>query len=684
MKPASHHWDQVKETLLFGLQRRQVVLFVGAGISLWKPSSLPSGRELLEGVIGGLLSGADVASWQRYFDKVYEYPPEIVFQAIRESLPERALLLGIYKALGGSPNFCHLVLGCAASQSWRTLFTTNQDCLIEEAATSHVDVAYTGDQFQLKPDTPQIFKLHGSSGGTTSKEMQQREESILLTLDQMGGGLSGEKQKLMQQAFADKALLFIGYSGGDYDVCQFLDDQLRQGGKHIYWNVRPEAELQTHYRHLWELQERYPDQMTVFDRDLRDLFQDIATAWEVQVDSSTIEAVYCPNTVERRVRLERYVLPWASNLSRFHKLLALGWVLFSTNRPSMAQEVARKAIIVASSRLEQGLGFFLLGYALREQSQHDQALESLRQAYRCFDDTGDQYRKAQVLHKIGELSSTLERVRVCHLVPHPMFHGGLRHFRRAKKLYQANGADEKRKGMQRATEGWALLNEAQALHRIGGVYWQEFIGKIGQEFIDKFVARRINARAKSHLIRARDMLEKIGKIGAVYWQEFIDKFVARRINARAKSKLVRAQDMLEKSGDLRGVAQALIALADIETETGHAVRGGALAGEWTIDLVHQGNSLYRQAAQSEKSGDLPATAAKYEAALQRYQQVGMQAEITEAAVALANLYMKLHDAEKADTFLAICLEAKDKTEGSCIWNWEVSRRIKKAIKGCLQ
>jgi hypothetical protein len=342
VKPARHHWDQVKETLLFGLQREQVVLFLGGGISLWKPSSLLSGIELLQGVIGGLLSGADVASWQHYLDRVYEYPPEIVFQAIYESLPERALLLRIYKEAleGGSPNFCHLVLGRAASQSWRTLFTTNQDCLIEEAATSPVDVAYAGDQFQLKPDIPQIFKLHGSSGGTTSKERQKREESIKLTLYQMGAGLSGEKQKLMQQVFADKALLFIGYSGGDYDVCQFLDDQLRRGEKRIYWNVKPGAELQTRHRHIWKLQQGYPDQVVIFERDLRDLFQDIARVWGVQVDSSMIEAAYCDNTAERRVRRERYVLPWASELSKFHKLLALGWVVFSTNMPSMAQEVA--------------------------------------------------------------------------------------------------------------------------------------------------------------------------------------------------------------------------------------------------------------------------------------------------------------------------------------------------------
>lgn len=376
MKPARHHWDQVKETLLFGLQREQVVLFLGGGISLWKPSSLLSATELLQGVIGGLLCGADVASWQRYFDKVYEYSPEIVFQAIYESLPERTCLLRIYKALGGeSPNFCHLVLGRAALQGWRTLFTTNQDCLIEKAATSPVDVAYTEDQFQLKADTPQIFKLHGSIGGTTSNERQRRDESIILTLHQMGAGLSAEKQKLMQQVFASNALLFIGYSGSDYDVCQFLDDQLRRGGKRIYWNVRPGAELQTRHRHVWKLQQRYPDQVAVFERDLRDLFQDIATAWEVQVDSSMIKAAYCDNTAERRVRCETYVLPWASDLSRFHKLLALGWVLFSTNMPSIAQEVARKAVTVASSQLGEGLGFLLLGYALREQSQHDQALE---------------------------------------------------------------------------------------------------------------------------------------------------------------------------------------------------------------------------------------------------------------------------------------------------------------------
>ena len=266
-------------------------------------------------------------------------------------------------------------------------------------------------------------------------------------------------------------------------------------------------------------------------------------------------------------------------------------------------------------------------------------LESLWQAYRCFDDTGDQYREAQVLHKIGELSSTLERVRIFHLVPHPMFHDGLRHFRRALELYQASRADdEQRKGMQRATAGWALLNEAQALHRIG-VYWQ-----------------------------------KIPIIG-----KFVGKFVARRIDTRAKFELESARDVLEESGDLRGVAQALIALADIEPQIDHADRGGALSSEWTIDLVHQGNSLYRQADQSERSGDLKSAAAKYEAALQCYQQVGMQAEITETAEALAKLYMKLHDAEKTDTFLAICLEAKDKTERSYIWNLEVLRRICKCL-----
>jgi len=627
-----NHSATLNPTLVKSLQMHRVVPFVGAGISIWQPSGMPTGYELLEAVLRGLTPPSMPNSLRKHLQKVYSYSPEIIFQAIYEYLPDKSIFFNIYKAFEDrQPNICHVILANAFSERLTALFTTNQDCLLEEASGNSVKSIFSEGDFMLSDNKPQIFKLHGTSGGVTDSERLTRSTSIQFTLNQMGAGLSPNKTRLIQHVFARHPLLFIGYSGADYDICNFLFNELDNRDRVIYWNVRPGTNVESLQPHLWSLYSRYPDQIVIIEMDIRDLFIEIAKLWSISTERSLVELAYKEN-VHTRVPTNRYLIQrWAVGLPEFYKILILGWILFSTNVPTGAEEAAKLAITLSSNDLEKGIAFLLLGHSCREQSRHAEALRHLTAALKYFNAVGDLFRQAQALHKIAESSSTLEMMRLRHLLPLSRFHYGIRTIKEAIRLYECSEHDNVDKTMQRATLGWALLNETQILIRIGW-FWRHFVPLFG-------------------------------------------RYVSRWCLNKGKTKLQRAMDVLSKSGDLRGVAQGLIALADIEPHRNHAELGGNVSSRWTVDLVHQGNSLIRQCLQNIAKGNVNSAITQCKMAIERYQHLGVQAEISRAAAIMVNLGLKIKDRQMTDEYLTLCIEALRKTRGSYLFNMVIMIQI---------
>jgi tetratricopeptide (TPR) repeat protein len=200
---------------------RRMVFFVGAGISI--PSDIPSFRELNERVIR--LTTGDKSG-----DDVYKFlsenlRPEVVLQILEEELGSKVLTC-LEAFIGHNPNPNHFFLAEALRRgSW--VFTTNGDNLIEQACelrgveirnrVCYTDIHFEQFEELLKSISNSqnapggyIFKLHGSV--EENEEADERFRTFLLTLHQVGHGLSETKESVLKYFLQNFDFCFMGYS----------------------------------------------------------------------------------------------------------------------------------------------------------------------------------------------------------------------------------------------------------------------------------------------------------------------------------------------------------------------------------------------------------------------------------------------------------------------------------------
>ena len=222
---------------------RKMVFFVGAGIFI--PSSVPSFRALNERVIR--LTTGDKLGDEEYNFLSENLRPEVVLQILEEELGPKVLTC-LEAFVGHDPNPNHFFLAEALRRgNW--VFTTNGDNLIEQACElRRIDiknrVCSTDIQFEqceelLKSiSNPQntpggyIFKLHGSV--EENEEEDERFRTFLLTLHQVGRGLSETKKIVLKYFLQNFDFCFMGYSClDDFSIYPVLRDTNSEGL--IFW-----------------------------------------------------------------------------------------------------------------------------------------------------------------------------------------------------------------------------------------------------------------------------------------------------------------------------------------------------------------------------------------------------------------------------------------------------------------
>jgi len=202
---------------------RRMVFFVGAGISI--PSGVPSFRDLNKRVIK--LTTGDKLGDDEYKFLSENLRPEVVLQILEGELGP-SVLKCLEAFVGHNPNPNHFFLAEAIRRgNW--VFTTNGDNLIEQACKLRgIDIKdrvfYLDTHFEkfeellnfisCPKNTPggYIFKLHGSV--EEDKENDEKFRSFLLTLHQVGKGLSGSKskEKVIRYFLQNFDFCFMGYS----------------------------------------------------------------------------------------------------------------------------------------------------------------------------------------------------------------------------------------------------------------------------------------------------------------------------------------------------------------------------------------------------------------------------------------------------------------------------------------
>jgi hypothetical protein len=274
--------DALATTLLRAFEQEDVTLFVGAGISLEAPASLPSANDLkwriLYALRGYPASAEDRPLLREYLDA---HPLELFIQDLKETLGTGAVdVLDVYR--GGDPNSYHrLIARLAKRKLVKRVITTNFDCLIERALADD-GVQYhsltTEHDFAeaiVRPEnypTFNVIKLHGTiafmDGGSEMPGLRQvkaisplklemrklgryleqsgvnvqevglertvsAKETLIGSLDRLGLSLSEVTFELLVKHLKDSTVVVIGWNGFDLDIAPLF---LKHAAK-VIWLV---------------------------------------------------------------------------------------------------------------------------------------------------------------------------------------------------------------------------------------------------------------------------------------------------------------------------------------------------------------------------------------------------------------------------------------------------------------
>ncbi len=237
------------------IRRRELFIFGGAGISMARPSELPSFQDLQNEVIWALLGELESALRNTY-EPVYtqikakivssdlaarflRVPPEYVFQLCKESItvavgPEKHYELQALSTFSDAAvNNNHLILARLLTGGHvPVVFTTNFDLLIDSACLqlgTTVRRRWKREQFtDVRSSEAGLYKLHGSIDDP---------ESVAVSLDEIGKRAATDKLRALRHFLEHYDALFLGYRGADIDIFSCL---ATTDSKRILWNDRSE------------------------------------------------------------------------------------------------------------------------------------------------------------------------------------------------------------------------------------------------------------------------------------------------------------------------------------------------------------------------------------------------------------------------------------------------------------
>jgi SIR2-like domain len=220
-------------SIIRSLRAGSPVVFAGSGVSIWSPSGMPSGQEFIASLFDAL------------FDVTFPLLPEEkpVIEALFSDMPfehmldvcpdpksAAELIIELYGK--SAPNPIHQALARSLRRrEVSAVVTTNYDSSIETALASEVGhpvprVVTEHDVFQAL-DGPAYFKIHGSiEPGLETTAIRTLAEECLLPK---------WKRELLNVLLANRTVVFLGYSGRDFELCPEI---ARIPLKQIVWITR--------------------------------------------------------------------------------------------------------------------------------------------------------------------------------------------------------------------------------------------------------------------------------------------------------------------------------------------------------------------------------------------------------------------------------------------------------------
>lgn len=219
------------EPLVDALRARQVILFVGAGVS--RTLGLPSWQELIDHI------AAEVGYDPRVFEKNGNYLELAEYYKIQKTTlgPLRSWMDRRWhedesRVDSSAVHNAILALNCPV------IYTTNYDRWLEIAYSrrplSFTKVANVGDFAQIQEGVTQIVKLHGDFDDDQSLVLTETSYFDRLTFD------SPLDLKLRSDAIG-RSILFIGYSLSDINIRFLLYKLYKMWADSRYSAARPKS-----------------------------------------------------------------------------------------------------------------------------------------------------------------------------------------------------------------------------------------------------------------------------------------------------------------------------------------------------------------------------------------------------------------------------------------------------------
>ena len=218
-------------TGLWSAPARQSTVFVGAGISVPKPSCLPSAKDVIEQVVQALGGHRALdAQCRDLLESVRRanVKLEVLLEIVQRTAP--ANLSALFKVFDSlNPNLYHHFLArLLKANSISHIVTPNFDRLIEKAFRDELNVFVT-EADHSRRSHPAIYKIHGTV---------ERPETIIAVLKQVSRGLGSNKRQLLLETLSQTCIV-LGWSDDDIDLTPAFFQA--QGGLLIWFSFDPGA-----------------------------------------------------------------------------------------------------------------------------------------------------------------------------------------------------------------------------------------------------------------------------------------------------------------------------------------------------------------------------------------------------------------------------------------------------------
>jgi hypothetical protein len=233
-----------------------ISLLLGSGISIWEPTSLPTGKVFGAAIFRTLFEDSVKDANAIAFEELEKLFSKIPFENVMEKCPDplklTALLTQIYNVTRYN-NLHRLIAEALIKDKLSSIVTTNYDCCIDQALADLCGSAIgpvigpvtrifgEKDLLSSTVNNHLYFKIHGSADDVTGESLifQLRHES----------SLPEWKRTLLKSIIRNHTLLVIGYSGLDFEICPEIS-ALKPA--QVFWNVLSESDITPNARMVLE------------------------------------------------------------------------------------------------------------------------------------------------------------------------------------------------------------------------------------------------------------------------------------------------------------------------------------------------------------------------------------------------------------------------------------------------